>query len=289
MTRSPVSFALLTGAALALGAPATAQMASAIALDTVLVPSADAPWLAEWYERQRARLGEVFGPRIEVTAAAGLGGALALSPSAVALLPASSEQAKAGSGLHLSETGVEACLAVIVAEGSRVQALGDLHVAEGRVRVAVASDIRHLAEEALSLYGLSERVERIATDNEGAGTATAMGEAAIGFVSASNGADFQLPDATLRLSDVPQAVLELAGRDALFVGSFRTGATTWRESAEEHRTLCDPVVAVTTEMSRFRNTNFQAGPATVAVTEETGLLDRSSAALRRFMMLFTAN
>jgi len=267
---------------------ADAQTRSVVGVNSIAVPSGDAQWLADWYSMHEKRSGTVFNPRVDVTSLSGLSALFAVNPSAVALVPSSVAIGSTPEDYFRSETGVSVCLTIIVDRDGPVQSLGDLHAVEGQPRIAVPGDIRHLVERSLSLYGLQDRVEWVETDNEGSVAATGSGDAHIGFLSASADrapAILGSHGDSIALAPVPPVVLEMGKDDGLFATDLPLAEAGLFETAPLYTSLCDPIDAVTTKVSRYSKTNFLADDARDASPENAGLFARAYDALNRLLTI----
>ena len=282
-----MALAITSVLGLAHATSAEAQTQSVIGLDTIVVPTGDAQWLADWYDLHHRRSGSVFNPRIEVLPLSGVMGTFALRPNMVALLPASIDLGGGTDVMLRTEAGVSVCLALIAAADGHVRNLGDLHAIEGRPRIAVTRDVSHIAERVLGLYNLREKVEWIEADNESALAGIRMRDVEVALLSASDDAKPEILvryDEYADLVELPHMISLLDGQDFLFIGGFPLETSGWFEDVREYQSICDPIEAVTTGISRYRQTAFTASNGAEPKLENAGLFERAYAAIKR---LFT--
>ncbi|MFZ9128853.1 MAG: hypothetical protein ACO20O_07200 [Pseudomonadales bacterium] len=289
MNSGRMAHAIASVLGLVLTTTAEAQTQSVIGLDTVVVPTGDAQWLADWYDLHHRRSGSVFNPRIEVLPLSGVMGTFALRPNMVALLPASIDLGGGTDGLLRTDAGVSVCLALIATADGLVRDLGDLHAIEGRPRIAVARDVSHIVERVLGLYNLREKVEWIEADNESALAGIRMRDVELALLSASEDAK---PEILARyeedadLVELPPLISALDGQDFLFIGGFPLETSGWFEGEREYQSICDPIEAVTTEISRYRQTSFTAFEDAELTLENAGLFERAYAAIKRLFTVY---
>lgn len=290
MNSGKMALAIASVLGLALTTSAEAQTQSVIGLDTIVVPTGDAQWLADWYDLHQRRSGSVFSPRIEVLPLSGVMGTFALRPNMVALLPASMDLGGSTGGLLRMDAGAAVCLALVTTADGPVRDLGDLHAVQGRPRIAVARDVSHIVERILDLYNLREKVEWIHADNESALAGIRMRDVELAMLSASDGAKPAILaryEQDADLIDLPPSIFALDGQGFLFIGGFPLETSGWFEGDREYQSICDPIEAVTTEISRYRQTAFVAPEAVEPTPEKTGrLFDRAYAAIKRLFTVY---
>ncbi len=263
-----------------------AQSKSSVGINTVFVPTGDAPWLTDWYNMHQSQYGAVFNPQIEVGSYSEVMDNLNRNPLSVALLPASVNQFKDENGIYRSDAGVAVCLAMISSPNSSIRSLGDLHTLKDRPIIAVSSDVRHIVDLALKLYKLTPQVEIVVTDNEGSLTATKLGNAALGFVSTAPGKKplfLTKYDGTINLLEIPLPIIRLERERTFFAGSFPLSEAKLFGHGLKYESLCEPISAVTTEVSRYKRVNFNVVEVEHLSTQELGLFQRVYAALNRLL------
>ena len=289
MNSGRMALAIASVLGLVLTSSAEAQTQSVIGLDTVVVPTGDAQWLADWYDLHQKRSGSVFNPRIEVSPLSGVLGTFAFKPNMVALLPASMDLGGDTDGLLRTDAGVSVCLALIATADGLVRDLGDLHTVEGRPRIAVARDVSHIVERVLGLYNLREKVEWIEADNESALAGIRMRDVELALLSASDGAKPEILnryEEDADLVELPHSLFALDGQDFLFIGGFPLETSGWFEGEHEYKSICDPIEAVTTEISRYRKTAFTVSENAELALEKAGLFERAYAAISRLFTVY---
>lgn len=289
MNSARMALAIASVLGLPLITSAEAKTQSVIGLDAIVVQTGDAQWLADWYDLHQDRSGSVFNPRIEVLPLSGMMGSFALRPNMVAFLPASLDLGGDTNGLRRIEAGVSVCLAVIATDDGLVRHLGDLHAIEGRPRIAVARDVSHIVERILGLYNLREKVEWIEADNESALAGIRTRDVELAFLAASDDAK---PEILARyekdadLVELPPLISALDGQDFLFLGGFPLETSGWFEDQREYQSICDPIDAVTTEISRYGQTAFTAFDDAEPTLANAGLFERAYAAIKRLFTVY---
>lgn len=268
---------------LGFGSPVLAQH-SVNGLQSVLVQGASGQWLITWVEQQSERLGPFFDPRVQVENLRGISDRFEADVNSVALLPSMVHLTADISDLVRVPAGVSACLAVAAGRDSQIGAIGDLHALAGPVRVAVASDINHIASFVIETFALSPFIEVVEFDNRSAIFAVLSGQVDLAFLSTENGARFDVggespPLHSLGFINVSGSVIASA-----IAGGYEQGHFSVRLldgiRARSYDTICDPVHVVSREGSNFRPTMFFTEHIERPLPNDAPLLHRALTAVQ---------